>query len=61
FSKSSIALAMGSVDAQGRNVFDNGGPTGTAMMRHAVAGCLNAMHDSTLVFAPHATGYDRLE
>jgi glutamine synthetase len=29
-------------------------------MRHAVAGCLTAMHDSTLIFAPHANSFDRL-
>jgi glutamine synthetase len=48
------------LDGSGRNVFDNGGPEGTAMLRHAVAGCLAAAHDSTLVFAPHANSYDRL-
>ena len=30
------------------------------MLRNAVAGCLGAMHDSTLLFAPHANSYDRL-
>jgi glutamine synthetase len=30
------------------------------MLRHAVAGCLEAMHDSTLLFAPHFNSYDRL-
>jgi glutamine synthetase len=41
-------------------VFDSGGPKGTAMMKHAVAGCLNAMHDSALIFAPHQNSYERL-
>ncbi|WP_076530131.1 glutamine synthetase family protein [Gemmobacter megaterium] len=48
------------LDAQGRNVFDNGGPEGTEVLRQAVAGCLTGMHDSALVFAPHANSYDRL-
>jgi glutamine synthetase len=48
------------LDAAGRNVFDDGGPKGTATLRHAIAGCLGAMHDSTLVFAPHLNSYDRL-
>ena len=48
------------LDSEGRNVFDNGGPEGTDTLRHAVGGCLAAMHDSTLIFAPHANSYDRL-
>ena len=48
------------VDAEGRNVFDNGGEEGTDTLRHAVAGCLAAMEDSTLVFAPHGNSYERL-
>ncbi|MFC2966742.1 glutamine synthetase family protein [Acidimangrovimonas pyrenivorans] len=48
------------LDSNGANVFDNGGPEGTAMLHHAVGGCLAAMHDSTLIFAPHANSYDRL-
>jgi glutamine synthetase len=41
-------------------VFDSGGPKGTAMLKQAVAGCLNAMHDSALIFAPHQNSYERL-
>ncbi len=48
------------VDAQGRNVFDNGGPDGTGELRSAVAGCLAAMPGSTLIFAPHGNSYTRL-
>ncbi|GLK64289.1 glutamine synthetase [Paracoccus kondratievae] len=48
------------LDAQGRNVFDNGGEEGSEVLRHAVAGCLAAMPGSTLVFAPHENSYDRL-
>jgi glutamine synthetase len=48
------------LDAEGVNIFDDGGPKGTDTLRNAIAGCLNAMHDSTLIFAPHQNSYDRL-
>jgi glutamine synthetase len=48
------------LDANGDNIFSNGGPEGSAALHNAIAGCLAAMHDSTLVFAPHANSYDRL-
>ncbi|MDR9485781.1 MAG: glutamine synthetase family protein [Sediminimonas sp.] len=48
------------LDKDGNNVFDDGGPKGTDTLRHAIAGCLNAMHDSALVFAPHSNSYDRM-
>ncbi len=47
------------LDAAGRNVFDNGGEAGTPALLHAVAGCLKALPDSTLIFAPHLNSYDR--
>ncbi len=47
------------LDRDGHNVFDNGGPEGTDLLRQAVAGCLRAMPASTLVFAPHGPSYDR--
>ncbi|WP_117191539.1 glutamine synthetase family protein [Rhizobium terrae] len=48
------------IDRDGKNVFDNGGPEGTEMMRHAVGGMLAAMAESTLIFAPHFNSYRRL-
>ena len=48
------------LDKEGRNIFDDGGPRGTDALRHAVAGCLAAIPDSTLIFAPHGNSYDRL-
>ena len=48
------------LDAGGRNIFDDGGPKGTELLRNAIAGCLDAMPASTLIFAPHANSYDRL-
>lgn len=47
------------IDDQGRNIFDDGTARGSDMLRHAVAGCLNAMPGSMLILAPHATSYDR--
>ncbi|TNJ48033.1 glutamine synthetase family protein [Phaeobacter sp. B1627] len=47
-------------DETGANIFDNGGPEGTPALHSAVAGCLAAMRDSTLVFAPHGNSYARL-
>ena len=48
------------VDQDGRNVFDNGGPDGTDLLRHAVGGCVAAMPPSTLIFVPHGVSYDRM-
>ncbi|PPB80185.1 glutamine synthetase [Albidovulum inexpectatum] len=48
------------LDRDGRNIFDNGGPEGTETLRNAVAGCLWAMRDCTLIFAPHDNSYERL-
>jgi len=48
------------LDGDGSNVFDDGGPEGSDLLRHAVAGCLAAMPASTLIFAPHGNSYDRL-
>ena len=48
------------LDGDGQNVFSNGGPEGSDLLRHAVAGCLSAMPASTLIFAPHSNSYERL-
>lgn len=48
------------LDAQGANIFDDGGPRGTAALRHAIAGLIAAAPASTLIFAPHANSFDRL-
>jgi len=48
------------VDMEGKNVFDNRTPYGNEALRSAVAGCLAAMPDSTLIFAPHGNSYARL-
>ncbi len=48
------------LDQNGSNIFDNGSDEGSERLRHAVAGCLDAMPGSTLLFAPHENSYDRL-
>jgi glutamine synthetase len=48
------------LDRAGRNIFDNGGPEGSEALQQALAGCLAAMPDSMVLFAPHANSYDRL-
>jgi len=49
------------LDRQGDNIFNDGTPLGSDMLRHAVGGCLKAMQASTLVFAPHFNSYRRHE
>ncbi|MEL7151767.1 MAG: glutamine synthetase family protein [Pseudomonadota bacterium] len=48
------------LDAEGRNIFDDGTGAGTDLLRHAVGGCLSTMADATLIFAPHENSYRRL-
>jgi glutamine synthetase len=59
-SGSGLHVHFSIVDAQGRNVFDNGGPEGTVLMRQAVAGLIDAMPDCTALFAPHLNSFRRL-
>ena len=48
------------LDRNGKNVFDNGGSEGTDTLKAAIAGILEALAPSTLIFAPHANSYDRM-
>ncbi|MTH62047.1 glutamine synthetase family protein [Paracoccus litorisediminis] len=48
------------LDAKGQNIFSNGTPEGSAMLRHAVAGQLATLADLSLAFAPHLNSYRRL-
>lgn len=48
------------LDKDGGNIFDDGTNAGSDHMRHAVAGCLDGMIASTLVFAPHQNSFARL-
>ncbi|WP_299777740.1 glutamine synthetase family protein [uncultured Roseobacter sp.] len=60
YSGSGLHVHFSVLDADGHNIFDNGGTDGTDVLRHAVAGCLDAMQSSALVFAPHANSFDRM-
>ncbi|MEW9918914.1 glutamine synthetase family protein [Marimonas sp. MJW-29] len=57
---SGLHMHFSVLDKNGNNVFDNGGPEGTGILRHAVAGCLAAMPGSALIFAPHANSFERM-
>ena len=48
------------LDEGGNNVFADGTETGTPLLENAVAGCLAALQDLTLIFAPHANSYARM-
>ncbi len=48
------------IDKDGNNVFNDGTPEGSAVMKHAVAGLLRGMAETTLLFAPHFNSYRRL-
>lgn len=48
------------LDAQGQNVFDNGTDAGSTQLQQAIAGLLQAMPESMLIFAPHLNSYRRL-
>lgn len=49
------------LDEDGRNIFDDGGEDGTPALRHAVAGLIDMMPESSLIFAPHMNSYRRLQ
>jgi glutamine synthetase len=49
------------VDQAQRNVFDDGSSAGSKRLRFAVGGLLATMSESTLLFAPHANSYRRLQ
>jgi glutamine synthetase len=60
YAGSGLHMHFSVLDKDGNNVFDDGTDKGSDTLRHAVAGCLSAMHGSALVFAPHANSYDRM-
>ena len=49
------------LDSDGKNIFDDGSDKGSDILRHAVAGLLENMAVSTLIFAPHLNSYRRLK
>lgn len=56
---SGLHVHVSLIGPDGANVFDDGGPAGTPLLGHAVAGTLAGMAGATLVFAPFTTSYAR--
>lgn len=56
---SGLHLHVNLVDRDGRNVFEDAHPLGTALMRQAAAGLLATMADGMAVFAPQANSWRR--
>ena len=48
------------VDADGRNIFDDGTPKGSDALINAIGGLQATLLPSMLIFAPHANSYRRL-
>ncbi len=48
------------LDADGKNIFDDGTDLGSDALRHAIAGCLKALPGCGLIFAPHGNSYKRM-
>jgi glutamine synthetase len=49
------------VDESGRNVFDDGTGAGTALLRQAIAGCLETLAESMLMLAPNLNSFRRFQ
>ncbi len=60
YSGSGLHMHFSVLDKDGSNVFDNGTAQGSDTLHHAVAGCMEALAPSTLIFAPHGNSSDRL-
>jgi glutamine synthetase len=60
YSGSGLHTHFSVIDNSRNNIFDSGGPKGSTLMRSAIAGCIAAMHDSTLILAPDENSFERL-
>lgn len=49
------------LDQDGNNAFNNATDEGSDLLRQAIAGCLESMKDSMLLFAPHLNSYRRFQ
>lgn len=49
------------LDRDGNNVFDDGTGRGTELLRQAIAGCLDTMEESMLLYAPNRNSYRRFQ
>lgn len=52
---------MSLIDANGKNVFDDGSGTGSDLLRYAAAGMLATANDAMAFFAPHSNSYRRFQ
>lgn len=59
FAGNGFHMHVSVTDAAGENLFADGRPEGSSLLGAAIAGCLEAMPASMLLFAPHASSYDR--
>lgn len=57
---SGLHVHVSLIDAAGRNIFESEEPTGSAELRHSVAGLLDTLGDGMLVCAPGPNSYRRL-
>ena len=48
------------LDADGKNIFDDGTAKGTPTLLNAIAGCLAGIPELALIYAPHGNSYERL-
>ncbi|MFT4767465.1 MAG: glutamine synthetase [Glaciecola sp.] len=48
-------------DAGGNNLFNDGSPTGSKLLRHAIAGCMHTLPDVMLLLAPTMNSYRRFQ
>ena len=60
YSTSGTHVHLSLVDAEGRNVFDDGGPQGSAHLRHAIGGLAATMAEAMPIWAPNANSFRRL-
>lgn len=60
YSGNGLHMHFSVLNEKGENIFDDGSSEGSQSLLNAVAGCLQALPDSALFFAPHANSYDRL-
>lgn len=49
------------LDETGNNIFDDGSPQGTEILRHAIAGCMEYMAESMAIFAPNFNSFRRFQ
>ena len=49
------------IDKDGNNAFDDGTGKGNDLLRQAIAGCLDSMEESMLLFAPNLNSYRRFQ